>query len=230
MIRDTCLICFQDIQKGLTFYDWLRQDSCICGVCKEKFRRLDLKTTLDGMHLFCLYEYTEEMEKLIFQYKEGRDIALAPIFFHEDLKQLHDKFRQYHLLLMPSSQEKQQERGFLPMKEMLKGIQLPMIEPFYKIKDHKQSLQSFENRKNIEHIIKRDLSVSLPDAPLLLIDDVCTSGSTLKCAYHLLREHTNRIEALVLCAHPRFVESCDEKRLRTNKRISILNYVVRNGR
>ena len=113
---------------------------------------------------------------------------------------------------------------------MLKGIGLPFVEPFYKCKDHKQSLQSFENRHFIDQVIKRKDAFLLPEAPLLIIDDVCTSGSTLACAYSLLQMHTYKIEALVLSAHPRFVESCDKKRLKTSNRISILKHVVRNGR
>lgn len=230
MKQERCLICFGDIQQGLTVYDWLNQHSVICGRCKQQFRRLSMWTQLGKLPLYLLYEYTDEMEKLLFQYKEGRDIALAPVFLQDDLKKLHDKFRHYHIVLMPSSQEKLLERGFLPMREMLKGIRLPILEPFYKSENHKQSLQSFENRRTIEKIIKRDGTVPLPDAPLLLVDDVCTSGSTIKWAYDLLQEHTYRIEALVVCAHPRFVESCDKKRLRASKRFSILKHVVRNGR
>ena len=66
---------------------------------------------------------------MIFQFKEGRDIALRPVFFHEVMQELNDKFRQYAIVLMPSSKEKMLERGFLPVREMLKACKLEIIEP-----------------------------------------------------------------------------------------------------
>ena len=131
---------------------------------------------------------------------------------------------------MPSSNDKIVERGFLPLKEMLTGINLQMVEPFVKTKAYKQSLQTFENRKNIKDTMILKTGMTLPSTPLLLIDDVCTSGSTLLWAYELLQKHTYKIEALVLSVHPLFVESCDEKHLRTKGCLTILKHVVRNGR
>lgn len=55
-------------------------------------------------------------------------------------------------------------------------------------------------------------NIVLPKTRLLLVDDVVTSGNTLLCAYDLLQKHRYKIEALALCANPRFVESCEKKR------------------
>lgn len=103
---------------------------------------------------------------------------------------------------MPSSKEKMLERGFLPVREMLQACKLEIIEPFYKTSNHKQSLQNMQNRALISQVIQRRSDVSLPQKPLLLVDDVCTSGSTILCAYQKLLPHTYKIEALVLAAHP----------------------------
>lgn len=230
MKQERCLYCFENIQNGLSFHDWLRQDDVICGKCKSKLHVLQLDTQLEKMPLHILYEYNETMESMIFQMKEGRDIALAPVFFHSFRKKIIDRYRHSTIVLLPSSKEKYAERGFQPVKEMLKGIPMNIVEPFYKSENHKQSLQSFEERVHIDRIIQRDYKISLPKTPLLLLDDVCTSGSSLKRAYDLIKEHTYKIEALVLCAHPLFVESCDKKGLRHRKSFSILETVVRNGR
>lgn len=230
MKQERCLYCFGNIEHDLNWMDWWKQDSLLCGTCKGKLNRLDLDTKLDGMPLHILYEYNETMESMIFQFKEGRDIALAPLFLYEDRKKIIDRYRHYTIVLLPSSQEKLRERGFQPVKEMLEKIPIPVVEPFYKLNHHKQSLQSFENRKKIDQVMQRNPAIKLPDTPLLLLDDVCTSGFSLKRAYDLIKEHTYRIEAFVLCAHPLFVESCDKKGLRHRKSFSILEHVVRNGR
>lgn len=203
-------------------FAFLKQEACLCGECQRQLKLLNVMASLEGVKLHILYEYNEFLENMLFQFKEGRDLALAEVFFQPFLAKLSDRFRHWTLVLLPSGKEKSLERGFLPLREMLKNCPLPQIEPFYKEKDHKQSLQSFENRKAISQVIKRKPNEWLPDKKLLLIDDVCTSGSTLLWAYHLLQEHTMKIEALVLCAHPRFVESCDEKGLLRRGRFSIL--------
>lgn len=230
MKHTRCLYCFGDIEHQLTWYDWWKQDSLLCGACKARLQRLDLDTCIDQLPLHVLYTYNEDLESMIFQYKEGRDIALAPVFFYEDRKKMFDRYRHYTIVLLPSSEEKLKERGFQPVKQMLEDLPFKTIEPFYKSSNHKQSLQSYENRKNIDQVIHRNHAICLPDTPLLLVDDVCTSGSSLKRAYDLIKEHRYKIEAFVLCAHPLFVESCDKKGLRHHKSFSILNHVARNGR
>lgn len=210
MREEYCRLCFADIQKKQTIVDWLSQDSCLCGQCLMNLKYIALHTRIEKMPLFILYEYNEFIENMIYQFKEGRDIALRDVFFHKFMKKINDKYRHYTIVLLPSSEEKNQERQFLPVREMLCACTLPIIEPFYKIGNHKQSLQSFENRMQIATIIKRKAHVQLPPTKLLLVDDVCTSGSTLKHAYDELKAHTYKIEALVLCANPLFVESCDK--------------------
>ena len=79
---------------------------------------------------------------------------------------------------------------------------------------------------NVSQYLKRCidsiLSQSYGDFELLLVDDVCTSGNTLASAYNLLKEHPYKIEALVLCAHQRFVNSCNKNRWKRKGIFSIL--------
>lgn len=194
----------------------------MCGECRNQLAPLGKQVIMEGLPISMLYTYNTFIENMIFQFKEGRDIALRKVFFHEVMQEINDKYRHYTVILMPSSKEKMIERGFLPVKEMLQECKLPILEPFYKRVNHKQSLQNMKNRALISQVIQRKRDVSLPAKPLLLIDDVCTSGSTLLCAYHKLQPHTYKIEALVLAAHPLFVESCDEKGLLKRMRFSIL--------
>lgn len=217
-----CLLCHRELDYKENFFQYFQERDGLCGGCKEQLKFLNVKTQLEDMPLHILYEYNDFLESMLYQFKEGRDIALANVFFQPFLTKLSSKFRHYVIVLMPSSKEKMVERGFLPVREMLKKCSLPLWEPFYKVNNRKQSMQSFENRKTISQVIKRKENEEIPGRKLLLVDDVCTSGSTLLCAYHLLKEHRLKIEALVLCAHPLFVESCDEKSLLRKGSFSIL--------
>lgn len=177
---------------------------------------------LEGLRVHALYVYNDFLENMLFQFKEGRDVALAGAFFQPFLPKLVDRFRHWEWVLLPSSKEKFLTRGFLPLQEMLRDCPLPLHEPFYKVSNYKQSLQSFPNRQNVSRVIKRKPKDELSGRRILLVDDVCTSGATLLWAYHLLRAHRMKIEALVLCVHPRLVETCGQKGLLKKERFAIL--------
>lgn len=161
-----------------------------------------------------IYVYNSFMESLLFQYKEGRDVALQQIFFHEIVKELEAKFRNYTIVLPPSSIQKNKERGFHCLKSMLEDCHLQKISPFQKVGDYKQSSQPFLQRKNIENHIKFIGISEKCKKRLLIVDDVCTSGHTLRVMIQLLRLHYEHVEALVLTIHPRLLTELKSHRLK----------------
>lgn len=206
-----CPYCFCDLHQEETFLHYVYKRSALCGSCRKQLHKIEQKAVVDGLEIEMLYEYNDFFESMIFQYKEARDIALSNVFFYDYISKINIRYRAYAIVLLPSSKEKMIERGFSPVREMLEGIHLEIVEPFYKISNHKQSLQSMEKRTVINKVIKRNQQIALPDKPLLLIDDVCTSGSTLLHAYHLLQGHKHKIRAIVLSVHPYFLEQCQEQ-------------------
>lgn len=217
----------EDIAKKLSVFHYIKQDQLLCEQCYMQLKRIQLHTTWNRIPFTVLYEYNDFLENMLFQYKEGHDVALQDIFFHDDIQEINRKFRHYTIVIMPSSQEKFEERGFVPMKQMLAKCSIQVIEPFYKSENYKQSLQSFKNRERIKEVLHVKPGFKLPKTKLLLMDDVCTSGSTLKCAYQLLSQHTYKIEVLVLSANRLFVESCGEKDLKKKIGLFILKHVER---
>ena len=225
MKQQYCQLCMEDIHKRLSIYHWLKQDQMLCESCLSQLKRIDRTMIFDNIPVTVIYEYNDFLENMIFQYKEGLDVALQDVFFYEDIQRINRKFRQYHIVLMPSSEEKFLQRGFLPVKQMLSRCTVPIIEPFYKSENYKQSLQSFKHRERVKDVIHMKYGFRLPKTKLLLVDDVCTSGSTIKYAYQLLSKHTYKIEVMVLSANHRFVESCGEKGLKKMYEFSILKHV-----
>lgn len=201
-----CLMCAQSINTQQDFYHWLKYDSLLCGECLSKLQPLRKSYMLNDIKLHVLYEYNDFMEGMLFQYKEGLDVVLSNSFLYEDKRYIEKHYKGYTLLLMPSSKEKNQERGFHALKEMSAQLRLKKLEPFYKSENRKQSTMSYEQRQKISEIIRLDPTITLPKRKLLLFDDVCTSGSTLTSAAHLLKQQRLNVEALVLCAHPLFIE------------------------
>lgn len=200
-----CKICLQELQGRQTLWQWLLMEDQICAACRSCFVIADQTIELEGLqvHVLCLYD--DYMEKLLFQLKEGRDIALASVFFYP-FDTLFRKYKEWNWVLMPCSEQKYIERGFIPLREMLADMHHALYEPLYKKTDFKQSTRSIRERVKVNQEIELKQEYPIPQGKILLIDDVCTSGATIKRAYHLLRGHSTSIEAIVLCAHPLLLE------------------------
>ncbi len=214
--RHRCRICFRDIHHHQDFYHWLKPDHLICGACRNEWNRLDRIVTWQDLSIHILYEYNDVLENLLFQYKEGGDVALRDVFFFDTKRMIERRYHDYTIVLMPSSDEKNEERGFYALKEMVSQVSLPQETPFYKSENRKQSTLSYAERQNIADVIRLRDTKQYKNRKLLLVDDVCTSGATLHCAYRLLKPYTNHIRALVLCAHPLFLDQHDSPSFMTS--------------
>lgn len=202
---ELCPICFSSIADRQTIFAYLKQDFIICGNCKKNFIVVNKNTLFYGVKLHILYVYNTFMESLLFQYKEGNDIALQEIFFHDVVKELETKFRDYTIVFPPSSLEKNRERGFHCLESMLQNCCLHKISPFKKIGEYKQSSQPFNKRGNVEKHIRFIGINEKCKKRLLIVDDVCTSGHTLRVMIQLLKSHYEYVEALVLTIHPKLL-------------------------
>ncbi|NBJ65181.1 ComF family protein [bacterium c-19] len=202
-----CYMCDHPINSKQDLYRWLKCDSLLCGACLRKLIPLRKTYQHQGMKLHVLYAYNEFIENMLFQYKEGLDTELRFCFLHEDRRYIEKRYKGHTLALMPSSKEKTQARGFHALAEMSNVLRLKKIQPFYKTEDRKQSSLNYEQRLQIGEIIRLDATKTLLKKKLVLFDDVCTSGATLTKAYELLKQENIVAEALVLCAHPLFIQN-----------------------
>jgi len=207
-----CLICFEDLYHHVPLLSYFCYKDIICGACRSKMILHQKWNKLNELDVYSFYIYDRYMESLLFQYKEGRDIALSKVFFHPFINFIEKQFKGYTIIYMPSSEQHLKRRGFFPLEEMLEEVNLKKCHYFVKTREYKQSSQSYENRKQVKDVIAiKDKSDPLPNK-ILLVDDVCTSGETLLCAYELIKSETRSIKALILCDNRRSVELCDEKK------------------
>lgn len=208
-----CKICFAPVDKGTTISQYFFQEDCICGDCRRKFEENDQIYQMENCRIYAFYKYNEFLEKLLFQYKEGRDVALAKVFLYLKRDKLVDMIRHRLVVCMPSSEQKIMERGFSHLEGMLQEIQLDLCPLLEKSEYYKQSEQEFKNKGKIAEIMRIKKGVKIPQKEFVLFDDVITSGNTIKAAAHLLGKQKKQIDVYVLCVHPRFVEICDENKL-----------------
>lgn len=212
-MKPWCPICYELADEHQPFLRWLCGNDMICGSCRSKFEVCNQSFLFHGLNVHGFYMYNDFVENLIYQYKEGRDIALAKVFLAAVHKEFIDKCRHHVLVPMPSSEHKVKERGFSHLHEMLQGMDIEICDCLIKCEDYKQSLHRGKARKQIKEVLKLKSGVEIPTCELILFDDVCTSGSTLLAAYDLLHQFNEHISAEVLCVHPHFVETCDENKL-----------------
>ena len=73
------------------------------------------------------WEYNDAFRSTLIQYKECYDEALKDVFLYPTRKKIRNYLRGYTLILMPSTKEKLEERGFSHLKFMFSSLKLPML-------------------------------------------------------------------------------------------------------
>lgn len=154
---------------------------------------------IDGYSAIALYRYDDIIKKLIFQFKGCKDIELKNAFLDPFRFELKLRFFSYHLVPLPSSEKSDLERGFNHVIEIFKCLNLPFENVLYKKKDHKQSDGHFKDRLNVDKVIDIKNGDSLKDKNILIVDDVCTTGSSIRAAINLIKNYKpKRIKILII--------------------------------
>lgn len=157
------------------------------------------KFKIDNINGLTIYEYDEDIKTLIFQFKGCGDYELKDLFVSPFSKYLSKKYKNYLVLPVPSSKERIEDRGFEHVNEMFSCLTLKMIEPIIKIKNEKQSSKNYKDRLKVASCFKLISNKDIKDKNILLVDDICTTGSTLKAIKNLLLEGgAKKIEILVV--------------------------------
>jgi len=150
---------------------------------------------LAGLEIRSLYQYNEFYRKLLIQYKEFGDEALKDVVIYPFVNKLRKQYNGYTLIGVPSSLSKYKMRGFSHVKKMFELLALDYREVFYK-DEFIQKQQRYCTRKEIsKHITLVDEEEL--KSPILLVDDLVTTGSTLLACFRLLSEKGYRVKALV---------------------------------
>lgn len=177
---------------------FLFNDKKVCMDCSNQMTLHKQIYHIDGIEWHVLYEYNEYLERLFFRYKEQRDVVLKDVF----LNGYHKGFSKYCVCALCSSDEKRYFRGFEPILDILSSVHVNAYSPFYKREDVKQSSLSGKERERIGEVLALKNNYPLPKKKILLVDDVCTTGSTLKAAIQLIHPCC----VFVLAAHPMWIE------------------------
>lgn len=138
-------------------------------------------------------------QKCLYQFKGCYDYELKDIFLDYYKDYLKIKYVNYIIIPAPSYKKHDEERGFNHIEEIFKCLNKKMLHLIEKNEDIKQSDNSYENRKKIKKILTIHNGEMIKNKKILLVDDVFTSGSTIKAMIKLVKMYKpKKIKVLVL--------------------------------
>ena len=194
---DICKICFKPIEQT-TFHSLIFKNPTICHDCLLKFGPVLRTFRIDGVECFHIYFYNEKVQEILYQFKGCNDYELRNTFLEYYLTCLNYKFKNYEIIPAPSSVKSDKERGFNHVEEIFRNLNLKMNKCIHKTKQVKQADLTTKERKKIGQYLTVD-NVDLKHKKVLLVDDVYTTGSTIKSMIKLVKERgAKKIKVLLM--------------------------------
>ncbi len=189
------------LQRIINLLDWIYKKKCyfcksskeavkMCSKCYEEmdFLPVQINRILEGKNIYCAGVYSKNLQKLIrgLKYHNQKDLAyyLAK-FMAEYFSKITDK-NDFEVVPVPIFKKREKKRKYNHMN--LVGEEFCRItsntlnkDLIKRIKDTKPQykLRRNERVKNLSNAFQVDLS-QYHGKTLLLIDDICTTGSTFE--------------------------------------------------
>ena len=194
-----CKLCFKKIRET-SFIHLLRPDLCICEDCYNEMIPRFKRFNVLGYRGTAVYDYTQAIRSRLYQFKGCFDIEISTIFLDRYKYFFRLKYHDYIIVPAPSYFEDNEIRGFNHVIEIFKTLGLPIVEAFVKTEHHKQTETKMRHgREEIYKYIKLNGKPELYNKKILLVDDVYTTGSTMKTMVRLIEPlRPKNIEILVM--------------------------------
>lgn len=135
-----------------------------------------------------LYRYTDFTKEVVAKFKFRGDYVLAEVFA-KDLSQALQAFQYDYIVPIPLSEERLYERGFNQAEALIHASGFESTQLLSRIHTEKQSKKSRSERIHIEQVFKLETDLNLNSKTILLIDDIYTTGSTLRHAAKIFKDN-----------------------------------------
>ena len=194
----SCLICFKKVDIT-DFCRLFNGKMPICQACQTEMEPKFISFFVDGHKATSIYDYNPFIRKLIYQYKGCYDYELHQVFLDRYAKEIKLRYFDYVVIPIPSYKNEDEERGFNHVVETFKSLGINMLNIIEKTEKHKQAVSTVNQRKEVYKYLELNCHPDLSKKKILIVDDVYTTGSTMKAAIHLVEKlNPKKIDVLVV--------------------------------
>lgn len=171
----------------------------LCYDCKYWEEHFELKDVLQQNR--SIYVYNEFLKEILARFKFRGDHELIFAFesaFQTAFKQYYAS-KKYVIVPIPLSNERLYERGFNQANSLALLLHQQVFPLLERIHLEKQSKKSRKERLHSKNIFSLKQDTSVVGCDILLIDDIYTTGTTLRHAAKILHEaKAKSVSALTL--------------------------------
>lgn len=189
---DKCLFCELPILQKASWRKFIQGKSMdiICLNCKGKLHY--------STEEHAIYFYNDFMKEILHKFKFQQDIRVANFFAEALIKKL--KTYEYDVIMpIPMHPVMEEKRTFAHMDEILKAANIPFEQYLVKLTEKQQSKKTKLEREKISQLFGLTTKIKDTKQRILIVDDLITTGSTLKYATEILNKAGSlKIDTLVL--------------------------------
>ena len=194
----SCKICFKEI-KISDFCRLFDREICLCPSCQRELNPKFISFKIDDYQALAIYEYSEFIKKQIYLFKGCFDYEMKDIFLNLFIRELKFIYHGYKIIPVPSYKEDDKRRGFNHVIEVFKMLGLKILPIVEKTEHFKQAEHGAKKRKEIRKYLKLNSQDLLTKDKVLIVDDIYTTGSTIKTTINLIEKlNPKEIKVLVL--------------------------------
>ncbi|ARD49035.1 ComF family protein [Sporosarcina sp. P33] len=198
-----CLLCDKPLDNVPTWQQFLgiQKDASACPSCLKRFERIDSMAQdewLDSVH--SLYAYNEAARDYLHQFKFMQDIALADIFA-QPLRHVLNHPKKV-IVPIPMHAANKKKRTFSQVDALLRAANIPYQTLLEKTTESVMGEKTRSERLAMTELFTATADIPSNEAVYVLVDDIYTTGTTLRHAAQALKQRGVRQVGAVTLFRP----------------------------